>query len=72
MIWVTPMANAKIISFVDAQIREVYDAVFAAKLQPLQLTIARLRKDVDDLKQRERGTPEASAGRETEKINPEE
>jgi len=71
VIWVTPMANAKIISFVDAQIREVYDAVFAAKLQPLQLKLDRLRKDVDELK-RERGTPEASAGRETEKINPEE
>ena len=43
----------------------------AAKLQPLQLKLDRLRKDVDELK-RERGTPEASAGRETEKINPEE
>jgi len=68
VIWVTPMANAKIISFVDAQIKAAVTEV----VQPLQLTIARLRKDVDDLKQRERGTPEASAGRETEKINPEE
>ena len=61
------MANAKIISFVDAQIKAAVTEV----VQPLQLKLDRLRKDVDELK-RERGTPEASAGRETEKINPEE
>jgi FtsZ-binding cell division protein ZapB len=56
------MANAKTISFVDAQIK----AAITEVVQPLQLTIDRLREDVGDLK-RERDTPVASARRETEK-----